>query len=101
ALQAAIWKEENGSSFTFDLGKQSATFQNAYNTYINYASTNPSGNIGNYQWLSPYDASGNSTQGLVTAGVGAAPEPSSFILMGVMALALGLFYYRRRVKLAV
>ena len=87
ALQAAIWKVQNGNSFSFKLSDQTAAFQGAYNTYIDYADTKPTGNVANYQWLSPYDSNGNSTQGLVTNGVGATPEPSSFVMMGAMATA--------------
>jgi hypothetical protein len=97
ALQTAIWKEMNGSNFSFDLSSQTAAFQSAYNTYIAYANTNPSGNIGNYQWLSPYDSNGNSTQGLVGPGVSATPEPSSLVLMGVLATTLSAYHFRRRV----
>ena len=96
ALQAAIWKEEYGSSFSLNLSNQTAAFQSAYNPYISYANTNPTGDIENYQWLSPYDNNGNTTQGLVTNGAANSPEPSSLVLMGVMATGLGLFQCRRR-----
>lgn len=102
ALQAAIWKEIYGSDFSFNLSNQTAAFQAAYNSYITYAGTDPTGNVGNYQWLSPYSGNGNSTQGLVTNGAAVTPEPSSFALMASLAAALGSFRYCcRRFKRAV
>lgn len=97
AVQAAIWKVIYGTDFTVPV-QDSVNI--AMNTILS-AMKGQTAAVNSVYWLSPGDA-GSSTiyQALVTANVGGAtltaPEPSTFAIAGLGAMAFVAYGLRRR-----
>jgi hypothetical protein len=99
-LQAAIWYEIYGYG-TSTKGFY-VTDTNVYNQMKSdlATATNATNLISSVYWMSPGDGSSNIYQALVTANVGGAtltaPEPSTFAIAGLGAMAFVAYGLRRR-----
>jgi hypothetical protein len=87
-LQAAIWKQVFGSSFSVAAGT-SAGILAAYNADITALGSNVAP-VSDVLWISPYTSANSNTpvQGLVTSEPHGIPEPSTIVLAALGGLAL-------------
>lgn len=108
ALQAAIWTAIYGyntpgyrlvvtNSAVFQQMQTDLNNTGSSTVTLAYAGTAP---VSNFYWLSPGDGSSTIYQALVTANVGGAtltaPEPSTFAIAGLGAMAFVAYGLRRR-----